>query len=410
MNVHDPKFTARLDSALSLLTRQPQLSLRYLTRRYDLEEGALQAWLAEFNEGQKDLTPARLAAVKAQVSVVTTHSARNVDPAPAPARIAPPEKPRVIPPPASEKPVEAPPERVCAAGPTSDIGRWLEGQRVKITGRVNCFQVEVTPELAQSWLAFNTGNRKPSRTKILRFAAAMKAGRWSLNGETVKFSITGRLIDGQSRLRAIIEAKLPVVIEVRAGLPDIAQQSMDAGELRKGSHTLEMLGEGNPLELAAALKLCWRWDNGSLDQMNTRRTVMENFELPAALEKHAGLKASVGWAKQRAEQIRLMMTVTEMAFFHYVLGRVEVEHRDAFCEAVVEGLGLTRHSPVFHLRAALMSARTDLRHTFAHSRERRALLIKAWNATRAGERCDGLKYKPEDPFPEIDGLVNGGAS
>ena len=80
MNLHDPKFTARLEPALRMLARNPQMTLAYLTRRCDLEVGDLAQWLAEFNRGERELASATIDKVKERVGGMTVTSAR---PAPA---------------------------------------------------------------------------------------------------------------------------------------------------------------------------------------------------------------------------------------------------------------------------------------------------------------------------------------
>lgn len=305
--------------------------------------------------------------------------------------------------PALVKPA-APPISGKLEAPTADIGRWLEQQRAEITGRVNCFQVRVTPAMADLWMAFNHGNRKPSKAKVRRFAAAMEAGRWTLNGETVKFSASGRLIDGQSRLMAIGLAKVSVVLEVRAGLPDVAQQSMDSGEMRKGAHMLEMLGEANPTTLAAARKIVWVWRKGWLGgyAFGVSR-VMENGEVGELLAECPALKASAGWVISDGHKINRLMPRSDGAFFHWLFGLVDGEVRDQFFEALCEGVGLTKLSPIYHLREQLLADRggTD---TEPRKVLRRAIVIKAWNAAHAGEKVSKLAWREGEHFPDVAGL------
>lgn len=299
------------------------------------------------------------------------------------------------------EPQMQPPPAANIVAPTSDIGRWLEQQRAKITARINCFQVEVTPLLATAWLTLNTGNRRPSKAKIKRFAASMKANRWALNGETIKFSVTGRLLDGQSRLMAIQQAGIAVVMEIRAGLPDIAQQSMDVGELRKGTHTLEMMGEANPLLLAPAMKWAWLWEKGwFVKKPFGRSVVMENFEVAPFLDAHTGLKDSVGWCVSVGKNIANLMPASEGAFLHYLLGGHR-EQRDAFFEGLVDGVGLTKASPVYHLRERLLSARVRMGGKPLNRVERAALTIKAWNLVTRGEKATSLTFSKTEAFPAI---------
>lgn len=426
--VNTAAFTEGLEDALRFAARQPTLPLAYVARRFDVQQGDLAAWLGAHNGGERRLTEKRVLEVleKAkQGTLVGQNPTRaEVRGSGAPAKHHHTGAPHLA-------ANEAPPLQKSAAAPastattalevpTSDIGRWLEKQRVEIVGRVNCFQVTVTPALATAWLALNSGNRKPSRAKIKRFAAAMKAQRWHVNGETVKFSITGRLIDGQSRLMAIEQAGVPVVLEIRAGLPDVAQESMDSGELRKGAHMLEMKGEANPAQLAAALKLVWLWRKGWLAGHPWGVSLtMENGEVGALLASCPELKASVGWVFGPGAKIERLLTKSEAAFFHWLLGTADVEQRDAFFEALVDGVGLTKQSPVYHLREKLLAERGGA-DSQARKIERRALVFKAWNAVYAGEKLAALTWKAGEEFPGVMGLkpiaaakdsaANGGAS
>lgn len=78
----------------------------------------------------------------------------------------------------------------------------------------------ITPDLASIYLMRNTHNRKKKEKKIKEWAAVMKAGGWRLNGETIKFYEDLTLADGQNRLEAVIRAGVPVVMEVRYGVPN----------------------------------------------------------------------------------------------------------------------------------------------------------------------------------------------
>ncbi|MBX3482399.1 hypothetical protein [Phenylobacterium sp.] len=55
---------------------------------------------------------------------------------------------------------------------------------------------EITPEIAERLLQANSLNRRISGPVVERYARDMKAGRWKLNGQTIKISARGRLLDG----------------------------------------------------------------------------------------------------------------------------------------------------------------------------------------------------------------------
>jgi hypothetical protein len=400
------KITAKLLSAvmpaLLHLSRFPNANVAYVCRKRECDPAVVAAILEESSSEYRQFNEDALVALAKKYGAKVPSHATEASAGPAPKS----ETPTVeIEPPAAAAPAEATRSSAGLAMPTSNIGLWLEQQHAKITGRVHCFQVEVTPAIATAWLAFNSGNRHPSRAKIRRFATAMKTGRWAVNGETIKFSITGRLIDGQSRLMAVILANCPIILEVRAGLPDIAQQSMDVGEMRKGAHTLEMLGEVNPSITAAALKLLWYWGRGWLAGVPFgAQKVMENSEIAPLLEKHAALRSSVGWTVAGGNKIDLMLLRSEAAFFHYLFGTTDAELRDHFFEALCEGVGLTKVSPVYHLRERLLADRGGV-----GSKDRKVtrygLVIKAWNAARAAKQVTSLSHSSKEPFPAIDGIA-----
>lgn len=301
--------------------------------------------------------------------------------------------------------IARPPQFRVVPGGGPDVYGWLEAQKAKPVGRVECFQVEVTPALAASWLQLNHGNRKPSRAKIRRFAAAMAGGRWSLNGETIKFSASGRLLDGQSRLQAVIESGVPVPLEVRAGLPDLCQQSMDTGEARRGTHTLEMLGEKYPGILSPALKLLWLWSKGWLGGIPWgANRVLENQELAPLLAQHPGLRASAGWTVSSGAKVTRYLLASEGAFCHYLFGTVDAKLRDLFFVGLIDGLGLTKLSPAYHLRERLAELRQG-EDTLGRRWLRVALTIKAWNCAHARQPCTRLVQADDDAFPDVAGLV-----
>ena len=81
------------------------------------------------------------------------------------------------------------------------------------------------------------------------------------------------------------------------------------------------------------------------------------------------------------------------------------ELRDAFFEALIDGTGLTKVSPVYHLREKLLGGDVP-REGRANARVRRALIVKAWNHVQAGEKVAVLRFDRErDTFPRFENLT-----
>ena len=59
---------------------------------------------------------------------------------------------------------------------------------------------------AQEPLTKNDHNRRLSPVRIRKFADEMQNGMWVYNGESIIVSESGRLLDGQHRLHAIVDS------------------------------------------------------------------------------------------------------------------------------------------------------------------------------------------------------------
>ncbi|MCR1783115.1 hypothetical protein KVF89_11280 [Nocardioides carbamazepini] len=126
--------------------------------------------------------------------------------------------------------------------------------------------VEVTPQLAETWLSRNTNNRNVRRSVIDAYARDIEAGRWRLNGETIKFGPSGVLLDGQHRLSAVVQADVAVPMVVVRNLGDHVMATVDTGAKRSYADALKLAGEENTTTLAAVVRRAVMWGAGHADQ------------------------------------------------------------------------------------------------------------------------------------------------
>jgi len=87
----------------------------------------------------------------------------------------------------------------------------------------------VTPEMAKGYLLNNTDNRNKRGWWVSGLANMIKRGEWIPTHQGVAFSKSGKLLDGQHRLEAIIEANMPVEMLVTTGVRDDAYKVLDNG-------------------------------------------------------------------------------------------------------------------------------------------------------------------------------------
>lgn len=101
--------------------------------------------------------------------------------------------------------------------------------------------MSVSPAMAREWLANNVvNNRKVNKHIVSSYASDMLAGRWRLTHQGLALSVDGRLIDGQHRLTAILQAGVPIEMMVTYGVPHTAFDRVDLGKSRTTNDVIKI--------------------------------------------------------------------------------------------------------------------------------------------------------------------------
>ena len=88
--------------------------------------------------------------------------------------------------------------------------------------------VNVQPEQAKVWLQ-NNGHHRDTKPKLVKkYADRMVKGEWMLNGKTIVFDTTGKLIGGQHRLMACAKSGAPFLTLIVRGVdPAVLDQEKE---------------------------------------------------------------------------------------------------------------------------------------------------------------------------------------
>ncbi len=110
--------------------------------------------------------------------------------------------------------------------------------------KIGIYITMVTPELAEKILQSNHENQRTLKQHVVdSYTRAMKAGLWTAgNGETIKFSEKGDLIDGQHRLTAVIKSGTSVPMMVMTGIKEKFLTCIDNGAPRNLGDALKVTG------------------------------------------------------------------------------------------------------------------------------------------------------------------------
>lgn len=100
--------------------------------------------------------------------------------------------------------------------------------------------MQITPDLAAEFLKRNTGNRTIRKTAVNQYADDLRRGNWKLTHQGVAISPSGRLLDGQHRLWAIVQSGISAQMVVALDVDDDSYAVIDRGKPRRLTDAIGM--------------------------------------------------------------------------------------------------------------------------------------------------------------------------
>ena len=276
----------------------------------------------------------------------------------------------------------------------------------------------ITPAKAEQFLKTMVGNRPVSETKKWEYAYAIDEGRWSLNGESLKFDSQGRMFDGQHRCLACILADKPFITYVTRGISDEnAFSTVDTGKTRTHADIFGIAGWQNNKTASGAAMLVYAYQNKRLSIGGvTGRLLRKDSPLAAKMVRrpNAGvvsreeliefatdigeeLQAAVRFANS-SKAARVMPATTVAGLYYLFRERARYE-ADRFFTDLGEGVGLQKIDPVYVLREKLLVSKTSKAKLTRWAQI--AFTIKAWNARRNNDSMHTLRMVEGEKFPVI---------
>lgn len=278
---------------------------------------------------------------------------------------------------------------------------------------------KITPRMAKEWLATRRSNRHLSDSKVLEYAIAMEAGNWALNGETIKFDDDGHVFDGQHRLEACVLAGVPFESYVARGIKDArAMATVDTGKARSHTDVWTIAGHksaalASSIALLAMLheggRVTWAGFGGRrLPRTSALTKTLKAMPTNSMLVSKEEL---LGWGEAHIEQItkaaqfvasspvRRVMSPQAAGALYFFAEKKDPVAIGQFLNDVGTGIGLDAGDPALTLRehvAARQRAGAKLSRSYIFG-----MMIKAWNARRAGVKIKVLRVGEGEEFPKV---------
>lgn len=254
--------------------------------------------------------------------------------------------------------------------------------------------VRVTPEMAVRLLEANQLNRPMADSHANRIAGQILEGKWRFNGDTIKISETGDVLDGQHRLWAIINSKTPVDTIIVSGIKRDAFATIDTiRKPRSLGDTVALSGNARYRNvIGGALAWLIRWQGGFLETYKAPKNRVENSDIEIALAENAGIVRAV----ERAMSVRSVANPSLMAFLFYVVTNRNEALGERMMATLADPAGVGVNDPFFRLRHYFIAD---------HHKKKDALMsiavtIKAINAAASGKKVQVLNWRHQGKSPE----------
>jgi hypothetical protein len=260
--------------------------------------------------------------------------------------------------------------------------------------------ITLTPDLARTWLQRNLGNRPIKKSNVVAISEQIKKGRWKMTGDAIRFSNTGKLIDGQHRLSAIVEAGIPVQTLVITGLADEIFDVIDTGSGRSKSDVVFIDFALTPAVaklVSSSAGMAMQYEagvysfKGKVGNHELLTWVRNNTEIISASEY---VIANVPHESPAPKSVACA--------FYFFAGKLDQDKAGRFLERFMVGAVDGPEDNLLHLRNFLMNARA-LRRPVQNS-DIFGRMIKIWNAERKNKpikHFNNTIVRSEQDFPKF---------
>lgn len=296
-----------------------------------------------------------------------------------------------------------------------------DGRLLRVHKEISQGVEDFSPKVAAEIIERQTENRPLSQRRVDDIARQIREGRWMVNGETIIFDWFDRLIDGQHRLWACIEADKTIRSHVVRGVDPASFVTIDTGRTRDAKDLLAIRGEANAIVLSGVLRLIWRWemfekfkpilfsrksvrktsevDESPIGKRWTTQHTASPRELEEILTRHPDCRR---WVKKVSAQRICPQAALAFACYWIASNGAKVDEIESFIYFVSEGANMPTTDPLYRVHKRFRDQK------MAKSKGRRAvdpieavaLLVKAWNYSRAGQKIENIVWRTDEDMPE----------
>lgn len=244
----------------------------------------------------------------------------------------------------------------------------------------------------------NDNNRNISRNNVRFLTKQILEGEWKLTNQGIGIAKSGRLLDGQHRLQAIIEANQPVQMYVMRDLDEGVFNVIDQGKKRSPGDILSIHTNGEvawPTAIAAGIRVYYALEQGNGVYVNKKRVDMSPFELIQLYESLPDIEENMKIITNFRNVLNWVPHSVPLGLYTY-MKRIDSEVNKSFWHSFNSGANLRPKSPINALRNRLTNYVID--NDGRKPRKQWAVdhIGKAWMLRKKNQGCELLRVGDQE--------------
>jgi len=258
----------------------------------------------------------------------------------------------------------------------------------------------ITPADAKLLLASNAGNRRLNQTHVAFFEAQLKRNEMQLTHQGIAISSSGRLLDGQHRLTAIVNTGISSDMLVVTGMADESFSVLDTGSTRSAGDVLSITGAENTTTAAAAIRLFILYDNAPHMYWSGHliAKLISSFAIKNEYDSN-----QLSWAKacnigssNALAKVIIPGPSACLAYLAIKNANYSFDYVNRFFAKLRAGSDLSAGDPILAYRNRILTMQTG-----SWGQTRLADYIKLFNAYSCGKKLKIFKTQSFPPMPSL---------
>ena len=267
-------------------------------------------------------------------------------------------------------------------------------------------KILITPAKAKEYLEANIGNRRIKQPVVLKYANDIIANRWFEDtGESIKIGKTGRILDGQHRLHAIIKANKSIYLHVVTNLEEDVFKVIDTGTTRNATDVFKIEGIKNENKLPSIISFFNLLEAGKkhkslhVHERLTNAMLLDQYYEDENFWQSVSRNAFnwyLGFAK--------ILTPAFIGGFYAHFYKLNNDKAHSFMLQLTSGINVENET-ILLLRNKLIADKVSIKKM--PQTLKMALVIKTWNCFITGKTTKFLKFdSTREEYPKAIGSVN----